>query len=291
LATKIIAPKSPSTLQPELAMTDWRKEAETQYAALAGYAEIRQMELSHLLQPYTAATDRYGVLFCEVILILGKSPPKTPIDRALRDLIADVFDFLYEARTLILKGKLDIAYPLARRAYESLSLMVACHLDPKLAERWIAGKQIDNERVRRLLAKHPFGEGEEQTREFYKFFSRFSHPNRDMMAQRFLGEGNEFALGSIGRPSLVMLADYALKTLNLWFWFGAFVHFVYLGVLRGANPTFGKDYDEAAKVAQQVAPWLSEQFNRTLAQEQAEMQGEAPPTDHRQNDRRTDAAE
>ena len=120
--------------------------------------------------------------------------------------------------------------PLARRAYESLSLLVACELEPKLADRWMAGKQIGNAEVRRVLAAHPMGEPEAGTRKLYNFFSKTTHPNRSHMAHRYLGEGNEFVLGAIGRPSLALLADYAHKTLSLWFWFAAFVCF------RGARP-------------------------------------------------------
>jgi len=275
----------------------WPKKAETQYFALAGYAEMRQSVLSGLLQPYVVVTDLYGKLICEVTLILGQSPPDTtlimgqqspnvPLGTTLRDLMADVFDFLYEARASILKGKLEIAFPLARRAYESLSLMVACYLEPKLAKRWISGKEVFNNDVRSILGKHPFGESEEQTRELYRFFAGFSHPNRKMMAQRCLGNGNEFVLGAIGMPSLAMLADYALRTLNLWFWFGAVVNWIYLPVIIKANQNYNDGYDEAAKKAKEVASYLSEQFNRTLAQEKAEQirdrrraaaQSSAPP--------------
>ena len=185
--------------------------------------------------------------------------------------MADVFDFLYEARTLIIRGKLEIAYPLARRAYESLSLMVACHLEPPLADRWIAGKEIKNAEIRRALGKRPAGEPEHMTRALYQFFSQTSHPNCDTIAHRFLGDGNEFVLGAIGRPSLALLADYALKTLNLWFWFGAFVTFIYLPVLAGATPGFKESYDTAARMAHEVAQWLAEQFNRVLIEEQAGM--------------------
>jgi hypothetical protein len=223
-----------------------------------------------MLQPYIDVTDRYGEIICRITLVLGQKPPESKRDAALRDLMVKVFDFLYEARPLIIKGKLEIAYPLARRAYESLSLMVACYLDPKLADRWIAGKKIGNADVRKLLGKHPAGESEEMTRKLYSFFSQTSHPNRDVVAHRFLGEGNEFVLGAIGRPSLALLVDYALKTLNLWFWFGAFISFIHLPLLAKTDPEFMKDYDVAAKMAQEVAPWLVEQFNRTLAQEQAE---------------------
>jgi hypothetical protein len=114
------------------------------------------------------------------------------------------------------------------------------------------------------------------TQELYQFFSRFSHPNREMMAYRFLGEGNEFVLGSIAVPSLALLADYALKTLNLWFWFGAFVTFVYMPMLHQADVNFRRGYLAAAKMAREVAPWLTEQFNRTLAQEQDHMERNQP---------------
>jgi len=251
-------------------LPDRNEEAKPTYAALDEYAALRRHELSEMLRPYIEVTDQYGALICRVTLILGKTPPRSKLDTVLRDLMADVFDFLYEARPLIVKGKLEIAYPLARRAYESLSLMVACFLDPKIADRWTAGKHIGNAEVRCVLGQHPMGESEEKMRDLYKFFSMATHPNRSLVAQRFLGEGNEFVLGAVGRPSLAFLADYALKTLNLWYWFGAFVNFVYLDVLGKNDPKILKDYNRTMKTAQDVAPWLSEQFNRVLLQEQAE---------------------
>lgn len=240
-----------------------------EYAALADYARIRTEELSSLLGPFADIIDRYGGLLCGVVLILGKTPPASPRDAAIRDLIADVFDFLHEAHTLIIKGKLEVAYPLARRAYESLSLLVACQLEPTLADRWIAGTQISNADVRRILAAHSMGEKEDETRELYRFFSKTTHPNRTHMACRHLGEGNEFVLGAIGKPSLAMLADYALKALNLWFWFAAFVIFTYREILI-ADPVLMKTYHDTAETAKPIAAWLVEQFNHALAQEQAE---------------------
>ncbi len=97
-------------------MTDWAEEAKRTYAELGEYAEVRTKELSEMLQPYVEATDRYGELICRITLVLGKSPPRSKQNSVLRNLMADVFDFLYEARFLIIKGKLEIAYPLARRA-------------------------------------------------------------------------------------------------------------------------------------------------------------------------------
>jgi len=241
------------------------------YTELPEIAATRADELRPMLQPYIDVTDFYGIFITGAVLVLGKNPPQGEQDIAVRDLLADVFDYLYEARDLIVRGKAEIAYPLARRAYESLSLMVACHLDTRLSERWMRGKRVSNEDVRRILAKHPMGEAAEKTRELYKSFSEISHPNRDTVARRFLGEGNQFVLGSIGRPNLVLLADYALKTLNLWFWFGAFIALVYLPLLGKSEPEILKSYYAAADRATEVSQWLVAQYNRVLAEEQAEM--------------------
>jgi hypothetical protein len=241
------------------------------YGELEEIAALRASELQPLLEPYIRVTDQYGALIGDVVLALGKIPPQNGQDIALRDLLADTFDFLYEARHFIIRGKPEIAYPLARRGYESLSLLVACHLDLKLAARWMARKRVSNEDVRKSLGKHPEGEAESATRELYKAFSDISHPNRDTVAYRFLGEGNEFVLGSIGRPSLVLIADYALKTLDLWFWFGAVVVSAYLPVLGRANPGIITNYHDAAETAKAVSSWLVAQYNRVLIQEQAEM--------------------
>jgi hypothetical protein len=149
--------------------------------------------------------------------------------------------------------------------------MVACHLDATFCERWMNGKRISNEDVRRILAKHPQGEAAEKTRELYKSFSEISHPNRNTVACRLLGEGNEFVLGSVGRPSLVLLADYAHRTLNLWFWFAAVIAFVYLELLGKADPEILRTYHAAADTAKHVVRWLAAQYERVLGQEQAEM--------------------
>ena len=78
----------------------------TAYSDLPRYAESRSNELAPLLAPYIELTDRYGEVLCGLVAVLGKTPPSSPRDAAVRDLIADVFDFLYEARPLIIKGKL-----------------------------------------------------------------------------------------------------------------------------------------------------------------------------------------
>jgi hypothetical protein len=88
------------------------------------------------------------------------------------------------------------------------------------------------------------------------------------MAHRYLGEGNEFVLGAIAVPNLAMLADYALKSLNLWFWFATFVTFTYRDVLFQTNPEVLNAYRETTEAAKPVAAWLQKQFNLVLAEEQ-----------------------
>jgi hypothetical protein len=115
------------------------------------------------------------------------------------------------------------------------------------------------------------GESEKSTRALNKFFSDFSHPNRKTVADRYLGEGNRFVLGSIAVPNLVVLADYAIKMVQLWFWFGAIVSFRYAELASSKISTYSKNYHEAAETADQTLKWLAEQFNHVLKEERREM--------------------
>jgi hypothetical protein len=136
-------------------------------------------------------------------------------------------------------------------------------------DRWLAGKPIGNAEVRRVLGKDPRGESEKDLQSLYRFFSETVHPNRSAVAHRFLGDGNRFVLGAIGKPSLAMLADYAMKTLDLWFWFGAFVCYTHLDVLEKIDPI-------SVSITTLPLNWqkrliLADQFARVVAQEQQEI--------------------
>lgn len=241
-----------------------KKEALKHYDKLKFYADDRTSALSSMLGKYISVTDEYGKLVCRLTALLGSVPPQNDEERITRDLLADIFDFLYETRPFILKGKPEIAVPLARRAYESLSLLVACHFDSKVAGKWAAGKEIGNAEIRKILAQHPMGETEESTRELYKFFSKASHPNRYFVAERFLGDGNFFVLGSIGFPNLILTADLCHKIVNLWFWYVAFINFIFLKFHISIDPEFGKDYLATANNAQELSKELIENFNMLL---------------------------
>ena len=244
------------------------KEANKHYESLQDYSDTRTKEISPMLQPFIKITDRYGRLVSRLTLLLGEIKPKDVQDVVIRDLMADVFDSLYEARILILAGKLNVAFPVARRAYESLSLLHICTLDKSWAEKWSKGKKISNVEVRKELNKHPMGEKEDNTKDLYNFFCLATHPNRELIPRRFLGEGNQFVLGVIGAPDLVLIVDYCLKTLKLWYWFTATVSFFYKEMYLSIDKNYLESYMQTATDAQDTATWLVENFNKLLKEAQ-----------------------
>ncbi len=244
------------------------------YRKLKGFADRRRRELTTQLQPVLDLADAYGALIARAVVALSSTPPKSRHDTVVRDLIADVFDFLYEWPRPLFEGRLHVAFPLARRAYESLSLLSACYQDPSVAERWDRGEEISNAEIRRALAKLPFPESEQAMKDLYKFFSKGTHPNRDLISERFLGDGNDFVLGSIGQPELVLIVDHCHRLVEMWFWFGALVGYVAKEILVRTDPAFGKDYQATAARAQEIAKWLIKSFSKLLDQRQKEMRAE-----------------
>lgn len=223
-----------------------------------------------MLKPYVRITDEYADLICEIVDVIGSVKPDDLQDVVVRDLLADVFDSLHEARRIILTGKCSVAYPVARRVYESLSLMVACNFSSAFASRWHSGKEIPNADVRRELARHPLGEAEESTNKLYKFFCLGTHPNRDLVPRRFLGEGNQFVLGAVGVPSLFLVAEYCMIHLRMWFWFTAVLSHRYHTHVDEVSPNFGERYLRTADVAQKVQGELDRHSRRLLQEEKLE---------------------
>ena len=238
---------------------DSMEEGVEAYRRLTEYAQLRCDELSGLVAPYIEVTDRYGELVSKLVLVLGRKAPTDPVDEACRDLLADVFDFLYEARRTILASQFSVAFPLLRRAYESTSLLAACEFDRALGERWVQGKQISNSEVRRVLSKHPMGEQLETTNKLYKFLSQGAHPNREMVPGRSLGTLNQFVLGSISQPDLIVFAEHCRQHLSLWFWFCAVITFRHKEL---TDMLYGEKYCKTADDAKKVAGWFVSETRR-----------------------------
>ena len=244
--------------------TDLSREANDQYQKLIEYADHRSREISAMLTPYKEVTERYGALLCRISLHLAKREPASIQDAVIRDLMADVFDFLFESRHFIFKGQPLLAFPLARRAYESLSLMHWCVCDSEAAEAWHGGKRFNNTEVRSALSAQPMGETEERLRDLYNFFCRTTHPNREMIPFRGLGEGNRFVFGSIGMPNLIELVDYCIKHLEMWFWFCPVAVWHYKEIIFPNDFTFQDDHNSIRDEAQSVTKWLVDQYNHLL---------------------------
>jgi len=234
------------------------------YSTLPEYEASRFKELSQMLAPYVEITDDYRELICRVILILGRVSPVDIRDKVVRDLTADVFDFMYESRNLVLRNKCEPAYLLMRRAYESLSLLTLCCLDQGYAQKWHSGGVIANAEIRKELAKHPLGEAEQATRELYRFLSSAGHPNRDFVGERFLGEGNEFVLAPYTFPPLILITEYCIKLLSLWFWFAATISYHYRDSIAAYDTNYGQSYMATAERAKKIADSLVENLNRLL---------------------------
>lgn len=256
-------------------MTDKGTESGEQfYRQLPEFAAIRHKELASLLQPVLDLAASYGSLVSRSVAALGSVPPKSRADVVVRDLIADVFDFLYEWPRPLFEGRVHVAFPLARRAYESLSLLSACFQDRSIAERWDRGEQVGNAEIRKALAKLPLPDSEQEMRELYRFFSQGSHPNRDLVPERFLGDGNQFVLGSIIHPELVFIVAHCRHLVDMWFWFGALAGYAAKEILVQSDPSFPNDYFPTAERAAQIKAWLNKGFNEVVKKRQSELRAD-----------------
>jgi hypothetical protein len=251
----------PSKLKPAEAK---KEEASSHYLALETYSEVRKKEISGMLGAYIEVTDNYGKLISRLVLLLGKHHPKDSQDIVVRDLMSDVFDSLYESRKLILSGKLHVAFPLARRAFESLSLLHICSLKETWAEKWRKGRKISNSVIRKELAAHPLGGSEERMKEHYNFFCDATHPNRELIPRRFLGEGNHFVLGVIGKPNLTMITEYCMSNLEMWSWMTKIVSYFYRDTIKNFDNEYFKPYSHVNKSMEEIYISLGENFNRLL---------------------------
>ena len=242
-------------------------DAKGHYKSLPIFSESRTKEMEAMFLPFIDITDRYGLLISRLTLILGNIKPIDIRDIVIRDLMADVFDCLYESRTLIMAGKMNVGFPVVRRAFESLSLLDLCVVNKSWAEKWQKGNEIPNGKVRRELDKYPLGEKKVEMQKLYKFFCLGSHPNRDLIPRRFMGEGNQYVLGAIGHPNLVMACELCLRMLEMWFWLTAIVSVIYHKIITAIDDSYNEAYTQTAKDAQEVGKWLVENFNNVLKEE------------------------
>jgi hypothetical protein len=73
------------------------------YNTVVEWDEKRTRELSRMFKPYVDVTDAYANLVCEIVNVIGTVSPTDLQDIVIRDLLADIFDSLHEARRIILR--------------------------------------------------------------------------------------------------------------------------------------------------------------------------------------------
>ena len=220
---------------------------------------MRKRELSGMVEPYIDVTVPVGELICSSSSRWARRVRTIPRTRYAVICSRTFSIFCYDARRAIMESQFSVAFPLLRRAFESISLLAACAVDVGFAETWASAKQIPNVKVRARLSNDPIQEPLESTRELYKYFSMGAHPNRDVVPFRFLGKANQFVLGAIGRPDLLVFCDHLRHHLSLWFWFCAAVTFHYREL---TDLEYGEKYLKVASDAKEVGESLLNEIKR-----------------------------
>lgn len=245
-------------------------EADNLFDDLQTWREMRSREISGMLEEFVKTTDKYRRLISRVVVVLGESNPKSEQDIAVRDLVCDAFDFLDYSIRITLEGKPEIAFILLRRAFETISLLSVCAQDSEIADQWHKGKEFKNADIRKYLKRGRFPEDAATMKNFYVESSKFTHPNRDTIDFKFLGDGNSYTLGSIGRPHLVLIVKVCLYLIDFYFWFAPILSIYFFNELVKEYPDFKMDYDDAVKSAQRTTIFLQASFHNLLEEAQAE---------------------
>ena len=238
-------------------MVDYSRQAKESWLQLPAYGKQRYDESSRMFKDEIHVLEGYEQLGCRVALVLGKNKPQDLTDSSLRDIFADVFSSLYLARDLIFKGYLDHSFPLLRRAFEATCLLQYLAFLPEKAKVWDSGHQINLREIKQFLDSYPMGESAKMLEKDYTFYSRGTHVNRDYIPHRYLGDGNEFVLGAIGVPNLLIVTDYLDRLVGLWFWVMAVTTFNYRELVTQVDPACHENYMELAGKAQAATKRIS----------------------------------
>ena len=258
-SSKMPAPDADRVPTPEHRIkTDYKVSGESEYSRLSLYEQTRFRELTGIYSDELKLIEEYERLVCRIIMMLGETQPKDNLDECMRDLACDAFDTLYVAKNTVLRDYLPLGFPLLRRAYETICLLSYFHLVPSKADKWQKGHQFDNAEIRKFLDSHPMGDKEEQLRELYRLYTKGTHVNRDFIPHRYLGDGNQFTLGSISRPDLFVSTDYMEQLVRLWFWFVAVIIYHYRELFTSLDAGFFQDYFGVANRAQPTIQSLFE---------------------------------
>ena len=238
------------------------------YDSFDSLYQKRVEAFEYILNPYLEVVKDYGQLFSRISFITGFIPPKNDFESIQRNLSSDAFDFLNETKNSILRGHFDTAFPIARRSFETLTLMIAFYFDNDLAKKWGKGQQIPNRKVRSILNNHKEigGESKEFLQELYNYFSESSHPNRTAIPHRLIGLGNYFALGPFPEPMLLPIIDLCIEIINLWFWLLAYYWYYNLDYVEKYDKSFKSEYLKKKTRVMEVKKWLIDQRENLITE-------------------------
>ena len=110
-------------------------DARSLISELADHESDVARELQAKFDSFVRVTDTALELASAMILVVGEVAPTSNQARTVRDLAADVFDFLPESTSLLIRGRPHLAYPMLRRCFESSCQLAACVLDAGYAGR------------------------------------------------------------------------------------------------------------------------------------------------------------
>jgi len=204
--------------------------------------KITHNKLSIVYRDFVKSSDQIGIMISRVELCVGQTKPKDQRDVIVRDLLADSFDNLYEARERVLEGQLSIAYSLARRGCESLAILMNCSFDKGWAKEWATGKkntsqasvfrklktsfknydkeiveEFGQEYLKELDEKLGSGKASDyaEFKKQYDGLSKYTHSNMWSIGRRFHGEPFEYVLMNSIRPDVEFSAHLLIAILEM----------------------------------------------------------------------------
>ncbi|MBU1123606.1 hypothetical protein KJ652_03365 [Patescibacteria group bacterium] len=161
------------------------------------------------------------IVLCRMALILGDIQPENDADESIRDLFSEVFDSLLCSKNLIYEGYIGTAFPMMRRGYELMEMMIYFILNPDKETAWRGksgknGQHIKQCDIRQFFKTHPRGGDVAFKQELYNHFSDASHTNKKYIPYRQLGIANEFTLGNFAYPSDVGVIEQLMRLVQLY---------------------------------------------------------------------------
>lgn len=267
------APRSDSRQRPVVSAPmgkDYSSEAAACHRDMDTISLEKETALSETFKAYVRIFSRYEALACQLTLQLGDHPPASEVDRACRDLFADTFDSLYVARRLVLRHYASSAFPLIRRAFETICLMEYFPHAPDRAKAWLRDEEIKNVEIRKFLEALGSESGD-GLKAVYKFLAGGAHPTRSFIPKRLLGDGNRFVLGSIMPLMYSGVSEYVLESLRTWFWYMAVANFTFMSMSLPVNSVYCDEYMSTAEEAQRAIKRLAQQMPRIVAEDRAQL--------------------